>query len=379
MERIKVLHFPIANSKGGITQYVLRNWKFIDKSLFQFDFATMSNTLDFSHELEKDGCKIYYISCYAEDDKKKFIAEFKKILIEGNYDIVHLHTKQWKSFLVEQIARKIGVKKVIVHAHSTGIDTLEEQKRQEEELLHNHVLEHLTEDIATDFWACSWKAAEFIFGNRILSQKIKMMKNAIELSKYAYNPQIRGEYRKNLGIADNEWVIGNVGRFVYPKNQEFLINVFAEICNNDEVSSSRYRLLLVGSGEREKEYKRLVRENRIEKTVIFAGQRADVPQLLQAMDMFCLPSRFEGLPISLIEAQMSGLLCVASDSVTEEVNITGNVYYIPLEKEKWVENILRITKRTKERYDMYEEMAESGYDIETQIKVLEAGYLEGLL
>ena len=117
----------------------------------------------------------------------------------------------------------------------------------------------------------------------------------------------------------------------------------------------------------------------LEKTVIFAGQRADVPQLLQAMDMFCLPSRFEGLPISLIEAQMSGLLCVASDSVTEEVNITGNVYYIPLEKEKWVENILRITKRTKERYDMYEEMAESGYDIETQIKVLEAGYLEGLL
>lgn len=379
MKRIKVLHFPVANSKGGITQYVLRNWKFIDKSLFQFDFATMSNVLDFSDELKKGGCKIFYISCYAEDDRKKFTREFRKILIEGNYDIVHLHTKQWKSFLVEQIAREVGVKKIIVHAHSTGIDTLEEKKRQEEILLHSHVLEQLTEDIATDFWACSWKAAEFLFGNRIPGQKIKIVKNAIELSKYAYSPQTRGKYRKSLGIADNECVIGNVGRFVYPKNQEFLINVFAEICNNNEVSSLRYKLLLVGSGEREEEYRRLVQENGLEKKVIFAGQRVDVPQLLQAMDIFCLPSRFEGLPISLVEAQMSGLLCIASDSVTEEVNITGNVYYSPLKTEKWVKNILFITEATKERHSAYEEMKESGYDIETQIKVLEAEYLKGIL
>lgn len=379
MNKLKILQFPIANSKGGITQYVLQNWRFIDQSRFQFDFATMSRSLDFSNELEKEGCRIHYISCYAEDDKEQFVNEFRKVLIEGHYDVVHLHTKQWKSFLVEQIAKEAGVKKIIVHAHSTGIDTLEEEKRQKEVRLHSSVLEQLTKDIATDFWACSWNAVAFLFGNKIPKQDIRIMKNAIELSKYAYNPLVRENYRKKFGIADNECVIGSVGRFVYPKNQEFLIKVFSRICSDKECSSLKYRLLLVGSGEREEEYKRLVREHDIEENVIFAGHRTDVPQLLQAMDIFCLSSRFEGLPISLVEAQMSGLQCIASDIVTKEVNITGNVYYRQLNEEDWTDTILQITEGTEKRHSMYEKLNENGYNIEIQIKVLETEYLKGLL
>lgn len=113
MRKIKILQFPIANSKGGITQYILQNWKFIDKAKFEFDFATMSKSLDFENELKKTGSKIYYISCYAEDNKEKFVREFTEILSNGNYDIVHLHTKQWKSFLVERIAKEAGIKKLL--------------------------------------------------------------------------------------------------------------------------------------------------------------------------------------------------------------------------------------------------------------------------
>lgn len=379
MKKIRILQFPIANSKGGITQYVLRNWKYIDKSQFQFDFATMSKTLSFSNQLEKDGCKIYYISCYAEQNREKFADEFRKILLEGKYDIVHLHTKQWKSFQVEQIAKEVGIKKIIIHAHSTSIDTLDKHQREIEIQLHNNVLEQLTEDVATDFWSCSLKASDFIFGDRIRKEKINFMPNAIELSKYIYKPEIRKQYRENMGISEDECVIGNVGRFVYSKNQEFLIEVFFELCKSNNVREQKYKLLLIGSGEREEEYKRLVYEKQLCEQVIFAGHRSDVPELLQAMDIFCLPSRFEGLPISLVEAQASGLPCIASDCVTMEADITGSVYYKRFNTDEWVECILKILGETHDRKHItYEQMSESRYNIENQIKDVEKRYREGI-
>lgn len=374
MEKIRILQFPIANSKGGITQYILQNWKFIDKSKFQFDFATMSKTLDFADKLEQEGCKIYYLSCYAEENKEKFIDEFQRILSVGNYDVVHLHTKQWKSFLVEQIAKEMGVEKIIIHAHSTGIDTLDQQKREKEIQLHHDVREQLTEEMATDFWACSWESAEFIFANKIPKQKIKIMNNAVELSKYAYHPQMRKEYRKNLGVADDEYVIGNVGRFVYQKNQEFLIKVFAELCNDKEEGSLKYRLLLVGSGEREQEYKRLVKEKDLKDSVIFTGQRTDVPELLQAMDLFCLPSRFEGLGIVLIEAQASGLPCIISDNVPKDGIINNNVLSLPLNTVLWKEKILESKRKKDKREKCKINLKDKGYEINMQIKNIERKY-----
>lgn len=374
MKRIRVLQFPVANSKGGITQYVLQNWKFIDKSKFHFDFATMSKSLDFADALEKEGCKIHYISCYAEEDKKKFIHEFKRVLMEGNYDVVHLHTKQWKSFLVEQIAKEVGVKKIIVHAHNTGIDTLDERKREEEIQLHDQCLQKLTEATATDFWACSWRAADFLFGNKIPKQKIRIMKNAIELQKYVYNPQTREKYRKHFGIADGECVIGNVGRFAYAKNQEFLIKVFAEMCGSGEVNKQKNKLLLVGSGEREQEYKRIVHENNLDDNVIFMGYRTDVSEVLQAMDIFCLPSRMEGLGIALVEAQASGLPCIISDNVPKDGIINGNVFQLSLNAALWKEKILECEREKYRRENSKIDLIDGGYDINMQIKNIEHGY-----
>ena len=377
MNKIKILQFPIANSKGGITNYILQNWKYIDKTKFRFDFATMSHSLDFAEELEEQGCKIYHISCYAEDNKEKFVHEFRNILNNEDYDVVHLHTKQWKSFLVERIAKEMGIKKIIIHAHSTGLDFLDKNTRRKELQLHNQTLENLTEDVATDFWACSQEAADFIFGDKISKQKIQIMRNAIELSKYVYNPQIRYIYRKSLKIEDDEFVIGNVGRFVYQKNQEFLIKVFAEIKDlerNKKTGKPKYKLLLVGAGEREQEYREMVKEYEIEQSVIFTGYRTDIPELLQAMDIFCLPSRFEGLPISLIEAQASGLVCLANETITKEANITGRVYYYKTEVERWVGVVLNLSKKNLQRAKIYEGMLKENFDITQQIKVLEQGY-----
>ena len=312
-DKIKVLQFPIAASKGGITRYVLKNWQYIDKTRFQFDYATMSHTLDFADELKKEGCKIHYISCYAEENAKKFEDEFKNILQDGKYDIVHLHTKQWKSFRVEKLAKEAGVPRIIVHSHSTGIDTADEEKRQKEIALHYKMKNELTEDIATDFWACSRLAANFLFGDKIPAGRIKIMNNAIEPEKYCYDEDVRQEVRKEFGIEDR-FVVGHIGRFAYQKNHEFLINMFAELCKEKKDAV----LLLIGDGELKDAVYRQAVDLHIENQVVFAGKRDDVNRLLQAMDVFCFPSRFEGLPITLVEVQAADLMCLYSETITDD-------------------------------------------------------------
>jgi hypothetical protein len=133
MRKIKILQFPIANSNGGITHYAMENWKWMDKERFQCDFATMSKKLDFADEVLATGSNIYYISCYAEENREQFIKEFNEILDNG-YDVVHLHTKQWKSFLVEELCRQHRVSKVIVHSHSSEIEVTDVAQREKERM-----------------------------------------------------------------------------------------------------------------------------------------------------------------------------------------------------------------------------------------------------
>lgn len=369
MKKLKVLQFPIANSQGGITQYVLQNWKFIDKSKFHFDFATMSKKLDFANELEKDGCKIHYISSYAEEDEKQFKDEIYNILTSENYDVIHLHTKQWKSFILEEIAKQVGVKKIIVHAHNTGIDTLNDKKRKEEQILHNYVKEQLTEQMATDYWACSVEAADFLFGNKIAKNKIKIMKNAVDLNKFFYNKEIRNKMRKELQL-ENNYVIGHVGRFEYQKNHEFLINIFSEVVKKMPIA----KLLLVGNGELYPYINKLVHDYKLEENIILLGQRSDVADLYQAMDLFVLPSRFEGLGIVGIEAQAAGLPCLFSEMVPEEVCVSPLQKFIALDQEKWIECILETYNENAERQTNIKMIIDAGYSINNQIKRIENAY-----
>ena len=367
MAKVKILQFPIANSFGGITHYALDNWKWMDKEQFQCDFATMSKKLDFADEILNTGSKIHYISCYAEENKEKFIEEFSAILDE-EYDVVHLHTKQWKSFLVEELCKAKGVKKVIVHAHSTGIDTLDEEKREFEINLHEQVKQEFTEELATDFWACSKLAADFLFGKQIPSEKIRIMPNAIELDKFKYNEQIRQKYREDYNL-QNSFVIGNVGRMVYQKNQEFLIDVFFEV----RKSISNAKLVIIGDGELREKLEKQVEEYGLENDVLFWGKREDVNCWYQVMDVFCLPSRFEGLGIVMIEAQAAGLPCVGSVEIPEEVEITECVIRLPFIIEQWEETIVSL--EACGRKESRDKLVEKGYSISKQIKEIEREYI----
>lgn len=372
MKKIKVLQFSIGNVCGGVTQYVLRNWQWIDKRRFQFDFVTFSANLDFQETLESQGCKVHYISCYAEQERERFAEIFGRILEEG-YDVLHLHTEYWRSFFVEELAVRYGVPKIIIHSHNSDIDvdgiTAEERTRLTQQ--HEAVKRQISLALATDFWACSHSAAEWLFGEQIPSERIRYLPNAVLAEAYSYKAAVRDLYRKQFDLAGC-FVVGHVGRFARQKNHAFLIEVFRGIA--DRMQNAR--LLLIGIGPLEDEIRERVRACGLAERVFFLGKRDDVYCLLQAMEVFVLPSRFEGLPIVLVEAQAAGLQCVASVQVTREADITGNVAFLPLEVEVWQEAILQVAAGY-ERKCMDAVIKAAGYDLKQQIKVLEELYAEG--
>ena len=368
MDKIRIFQFPIANSNGGITHYAVDNWRYLDKNRFSCDFGTVRGKLDFEEELISLGAGVKYISCSAEENREKFIEEMTDIL-KNNYDVIHLHTSFWKSTLVEEIALNCGIPKIIVHSHSTNVDILDDSKRKEAEKVHNIVKQEFNTNLATDFCACSNMAADWLFGEQIPRDKIKIMKNAINVEKFIFNEKTRNKVRAELGL-ENSFVITNVGRFVYQKNQEFLISVFAEV--SKKINNAK--LLLVGDGILKDKYKGLVKQLDVEDKVIFTGVRNDIADILQASDVFCLPSRFEGLPITLIEAQTTGLKCLASNLITNEICITENIELLSLEKEIWSEELQNISKGYQ-RLNMYDQITCKGYNIKEQIKEVEKLYI----
>jgi len=369
MKKLKILQFPIANTGGGVTQYVLKNWDFIDKSRFQFDFVTLSNSIDFENRIIEQGCKVHHISYSAEKNQEQFILEFNRILDE-EYDVIHIHTMSWKSFLVEQIAKKREIPMVIVHSHNTMVTSSDEDRELAIEL-HEKQKKLFNSDLATHFCACSNLAADWLFGEQIPRDKIKIMKNAVDVNCFSYNLEVRNAYRSKLGL-DDCFVVGNIGRFVYQKNHEMLIDVFKQVY--DKVPNAR--LMLIGTGELEIEIRKKVQQYQLDDKVFFMGKRNDVNCLMMSMDVFVLPSRFEGLPIVLVEAQTSGLKCLTSTQITNEVAITNLIEFIPLQDvREWVQKIIDYSKGYS-RINTDRLITEEGYNIKFQIKELEKLYLE---
>lgn len=367
MRKIKILQFPVANTYGGITSYVRNNWKYIDQEKFQFDFVTMGGKLDFEDEIRNEGCEVFYISCYAEENQQQFIKEMSDILDRG-YDVVHLHTPWWKSFIIEEIAQMKKIRKIIIHAHNTMVDILDDDKRQEAIELHNLRKSQLTDHIATDFWACSSTAADWLYGNRVPKSKIKIMHNAIDVSKFHYDQEVRNQYRREYHLED-KFIIGHVGRFSYLKNHEFLIDVFSKVHEKKEDAV----LLLIGKGPLESSIRAKISEKGLQDSVVFLGARNDVAQWMQVMDVYAFPSWYEAFCIVLVEAQCAGLKCISSERITKEMKITDNLDFLPFENKQWVSKILEYASGYK-RNDMLDEIKNNGFDISQEIKKLERLY-----
>lgn len=364
----KILHMTPPDVNNGVYKYLFNHMKFIDRKEYCFSFLMKNKTdLMATKEYQEYHFDIQTFNSTERESEEEFRIEITNILNRG-YDAIHLHTSIWRGFLIEEIAMELKIPKVIVHSHSTGIDFINKEDRDRLFLIHKKYKDAFDFSKATDVCACSKMAGDWLFGAAIPRELIKIMPNAIEVEKYRFRASVRQELRQKLGIC-NRVLVGNVGRYCYQKNQEFLVKVFAKAYRHN----NNLLLLLIGQGELKKDIIQLTKKLEIEEAVCCLDWQENVEDYLQAMDIFCLPSRFEGLPISAIEAQAAGLPCYIADTVTEEVKITGLVTFLPLVEEEW--QVVLEQGRVNDSRDYFDgEIARKGYDIRDEVSRFEMLY-----
>lgn len=297
----------------------------------QFDFVVTSKCRGMLEEpLEALGCKVFHVETIRGDFRKRR-RQIEEILNKGDYDVVHDHMGYRGVFSLEAAKRR-GVPVRVAHSHISAIPetALERFARL--------ITTRLTKHAATDLFACGEAAANWMWGRNAVDNGVRIMPNAIDVGAFAFKSDVRAKLRKSLGL-DGKYVIGNIARFSQQKNHQFLISVFEEVakCRADAM------LILVGGGELRSTIENEVRERGLSDKVLFLGVRNDVPDLLNVMDLFLLPSLYEGLPVTLVEVQANGLAAVVSDAVTQEVALSDNYRIISLRKneKEWCSEILQ--------------------------------------
>lgn len=351
----KVLHIVGTMNLGGQEAFIMNLYRNIDRSKVQFDFVVHSKEEGaYEEEIKKLGGKIYRITPISKN-VVKHCTEMKKILKNESYVAIHRHTSTALVAIDLIIAKFLGVKKRIAHSHNTSTENAKIHK------MFRPIL-NATVNIKL---ACGEEAGEWLFGKR---QEFIIVNNGIDIEKYKFNEKIRNDEIKKLNL-DNAKVIGHIGRFSKQKNHDFLIDMFNEIIKKDK----HFSLLLIGDGELKEKIQRKVKELNIEKNVKFLGARKDVNKILNAIDIIAFPSLYEGLPVTLIEAQTNGIPIIMSNTISNKVIYNDNILVENLEnKETWVEKIVgNELKRTKISNKLIQE-----YDIKKIAKKMEKIYLE---
>lgn len=354
---IRILHVLDGLGSGGAEAIVMNWYRNIDREKVQFDFLVRSSYNIYSNEISEMGGRVFVTPSYPRHyfSNKRATSRFLKEHAK-DYAGIHVHGNALLYVNVFKIAKKNDIKFRIFHSHSTSTNF---------KYRWLHIFNRFRiKKMATDLFACSHAAGEWAFN----SKDCVLIKNGIETTRFVYNEAKREATRKKLGISDNI-VYGHVGRFVPVKNHNFLIDVFEKISQKEE----KARLLLVGEGSLCESIKKKALEKGLSEKIIFAGRQDDVPSYMNAMDVFMLPSYYEGLGIVAIEAQSCGLPCLLSDTITREVKVTDLVDFLPLsDMDCWVAKCIE-AKNVKRR-NMQQEMKLSGYDVESSVRFLEEYY-----
>ena len=351
MRKFKVL--VIVNAAfgyDGISSVATNYYKYQDRSRVEMDLLTINPIFDdLARVIDANGDKSFVLD-YRNRNPIKYVFQLRKVIKENKYDIVHVHGNS-ATMAVELLAAKLaGCMVRVAHSHNTQCD---HQKL-------NKLLMPVFSRLYTDCCACSKEAGEFLFGDR----ECYVVNNGLYLPLYEFNPDVHDRIRAEKGITD-KYVIGHIGRFRFQKNQEFLVSLLKRIRERKDAV-----LLLVGAGENEGAVKTQAKELGVEDKIILYGTTDHVYEVVQAMDVFAFPSRFEGLGIVAIEAQASGLNCVASDAVPKTIAIQDKVVFLPLEghDEEWIEDLIDFGvtpgKRIATRVDTKKRLQKCGFDIE---------------
>lgn len=330
-----LLGFIMDGRAGGVDKYLMNFYNTVKGKDTRVDFLSDRIDLKLKNYLEENESKLFKISSL----KKPFSQynQVKRILIEGNYDIVYLNVSTAIDFIAAKAAHDLKIKKIYIHSHSSGNASGSKLKKRVFDFFHI-LCKNFLYKYATDFLACSKKAGSWLFPEKIVnSDKFKVVYNAVDRSSFVYNSDIRAKIRAQLGV-DNECVLFHAGYFAYPKNQRFLVEIMEELVKTDK----DYRLFFAGEGADIDEIKSIVQEKNLTDYIGFLGWRKDIHCLIQGADMLLLPSFFEGLPVIGVEAQSSGLFSIFSNTISEETRISNKALFLPIEEgpEIWAKAIV---------------------------------------
>ena len=354
---IRILHIVTYMGRGGLETMLMNYYRSIDRTRIQFDFLTHRDfEADYDAEILAMGGRIYRLP-NLNPFSRTYLSALDRFFGEHpEYRIVHSHL-DCMSAVPLKYAKKHGVPVRIAHAHNSN------QPRDAKYLLKLFYKRRIARQ-ATALFACSEEAGRWMFGGA----DFRVLNNAINSRKYTFDAAVRGEVRRELDLPENTTVVGHVGRFDPQKNHSFLIRIFEKMPGDT-------RLLLVGDGVLRDSAEQLARELGIRDRILFAGVRSDVDRLLQAMDVFLFPSLFEGLPVSIIEAQAAGLPCLISDKVPIECKKTDLVTQLPLAAapETWAEAVLSAAQTR--RSDTHLQLCAAGFDIQANAEWLANYYL----
>lgn len=359
-EPIRILHIVTYMGRGGLETMLMNYYRNIDRNIIQFDFLSHRKfEAEYDREIQKLGGRIYHISKLIPWSSN-YKNELKSFFIKHpEYRIVHVH-QDCLSSVALKCAQECGIPVRIAHSHTSSA------AKNIKYPIKLYYMRQIPK-YATHLFACGEKAGSWMFrGN-----EYRVIRNAIDISKFKYNPQLKKEVCRELGF-ENKTVIGHVGNFGVAKNHSFLIDIFKAVHDRD----NSYRLLLVGDGKNRNEISEKVKRLGLMDCVVFLGTRNDVNRIMQAMDVFVFPSLFEGLPVTMIEEQAAGIPAVISDNVSKECIITENlVEKISLDKDisEWVTAVFN--QASKGKSDQSEAIQAAGYDIKTEARNLQNIYL----
>ena len=368
---IRVLHvIDSFNQSSGVSSVVMNFYNHLDHNKVTFDFIVHDDTpLAYRKVIEERGSKIYQMPKLKYKNVIFYYNCLKAFFTEHpEYQIIHGHIANAALFYLG-MAKRFKVPYRIIHSHnSSGADNRIKRIR-------NYFLNLPIKWVANHYMACSDKAASFLFGSRLIKEnKVLKLPNAIEIRNYIYNDSTRQLIRRRLELND-KLVIGHVGRFCKQKNHSFLVDIFKEVHQRN----ANAVLILIGTGEDETAIKDKVQKLKLSNAIFFLGARTDVNELMQGMDIFVLPSLFEGLPVVGIEAQASNLKCFFSSTISSEAAVTDRVEFINLScsPKEWGERILNFDYKYQ-RDQPQNHLIDSEFDIYNEVKILEQ-YYTGLL
>lgn len=318
-----LIGFIMDGHAGGVDKYLLTFADSVRSQDVQIDFLTNKKSQELEKQLEKKNSKLYEVA----NLKHPFLQyrQIVEILRKNKYDMTYFNISTAISIIGPYAAYKSGVKKRAIHSHSSGNDCESFWKRKILDAIHS-IGRLFLYRYGNEYYGCSKAAGKWLFPQSIVeSERFTIIYNAVDLKKFQFNKLVRERLRKKYKVEEC-LVIGHVGNFNYQKNHVFLIKMFSELLKTNPLA----KLMLIGDGVNYIKIKDMVKKLNLQDKVDFMGWRSDIPDLYQMMDIFVLPSNFEGLPIVGVEAQATGLKCLFSDKITDEVKLTKEARFLPI-------------------------------------------------